>query len=469
MHIYFRALCLAVLLSAISACGGGGGNNDSPLYASTTGPVTADAGIDYVVDVLSSVGLSGRILYGGSNADETPVADVRWQQVAGTYVDLIHPGTDTSYVTFRAPYTKTKQTLEFELSIYDSSGSLIDTDIAKVTVNPKPHLQWGFVTNDRIYADPAIADDGTVYVASTDHFIYAINPDGSEQWSYDTGSRLSTPPVLTENGLVYLATDDGVLHAFTAAGHHQWEKFLDAGIFTPGVAPDGSIYIGTSFDKLYALNPDGSTKWTYDPGTFNFVMELTEIKVANDGVIYGHTSNGGIVAFDPDGSKKWDFYGDDDNFTRSGNGMVLGDDGTIYFGMNLVKIYAVDPDGNLKWEFETAERISSRSVIAADGTIHFSVFNGAYALNSDGSVKWYFDSTPFVNNRWVVMGCAVADDGIVYVGSNGGQLLSIDQNGQYQWSMKANESITVVSSHGHNAYVGDSDGVIYSATPEENP
>ena len=48
-------------------------------------------------------------------------------------------------------------------------------------------LKWSFSTGGSVYSNPAIGGDGTIYVGSCDHKLYAINPDGTEKWRYSTG------------------------------------------------------------------------------------------------------------------------------------------------------------------------------------------------------------------------------------------------------------------------------------------
>ena len=46
--------------------------------------------------------------------------------------------------------------------------------------------KWSFGTGDYVNSSPAIGPDGTIYVGSVDHRLYAINPDGTEKWNFVT-------------------------------------------------------------------------------------------------------------------------------------------------------------------------------------------------------------------------------------------------------------------------------------------
>jgi len=69
---------------------------------------------------------------------------------------------------------------------------------------------------------------------------------------------------------------------------------------SPAIGTDGTVYIGSDDAKLYALNPDGTLKWTY-------------------------TTGGSIGYSSP----------------------AIGEDGTVYVGSQDTKLYAIRPDGSL--------------------------------------------------------------------------------------------------------------------------
>ena len=46
--------------------------------------------------------------------------------------------------------------------------------------NVRGRLKWKFKTKGDVESSPAVAQDGTIYVGSLDHYLYAINPNGSE-------------------------------------------------------------------------------------------------------------------------------------------------------------------------------------------------------------------------------------------------------------------------------------------------
>lgn len=185
---------------------------------------------------------------------------------------------------------------------------------------------------------------------------------------------------------------------------------------TPAIGPDGSVYVGARFitlekhgSSLFALNPDGKQKWSYELDDSR--KSIISPTVGKDGMVYfGVTINydmgrnpqelldktkGVIVAVDSDGKKKWEFELDKAHVSE----ITLGEDGTIYVGSG--KLYALNPTGTVRWEFKDTD-LSMRYTAAAignDGTIYVAATQQSaspnqrmtsyvYALNPDGSVKW---------------------------------------------------------------------------------
>ena len=134
-------------------------------------------------------------------------------------------------------------------------------------------LKWTFVTGGPVTSSPAIVENGTVFIGSTDNNLYAINAeDGTLKWKFQTGGAIDrSSPAIDANGVVYIGSYDGYLYAFdtkaiepnSPAFKWRFKTFgIDAAISSsPAIAPDGTIIFGCSDGYLYAVNPDGSLKW----------------------------------------------------------------------------------------------------------------------------------------------------------------------------------------------------------------
>ena len=59
----------------------------------------------------------------------------------------------------------------------------------------------------KIYASPAIGDDGTIYVGAQDKKLHAIAGDGAHRWSRDLGGDVDCAPAIGDDGTIYVGSD----------------------------------------------------------------------------------------------------------------------------------------------------------------------------------------------------------------------------------------------------------------------
>lgn len=173
---------------------------------------------------------------------------------------------------------------------------------------------------------------------------------------------------------------------------------------SPAVDTDGTIYIFSNGNNLYAVNSDGSNKWIFKTDSFSY---STAPLIGDNGAIYIATLGDKytLYAVDRDGNGKWKFIVNWKQYYEPG--IALGTDGTIYFATSY-DLYAINPNGSLKWIYESeSAKINSVSV-TGDGTIYISGY-GISAINPDGSLKWRSDPGVFFQN-----GLAIDSNGIIY-------------------------------------------------------
>jgi hypothetical protein len=93
--------------------------------------------------------------------------------------------------------------------------------------------------------------------------------------------------------------------------------------------------------------------------------------VGADGTIYVGSSDGRLYALDSDGSEKWSFATGNVIFSSP----AIGADGTVYIGSFDGRLYAVNSDGSEKWSFATGYWVQSSPAIGADGTVYVGSFD----------------------------------------------------------------------------------------------
>ena len=97
---------------------------------------------------------------------------------------------------------------------------------------------------------------------------------------------------------------------------------------SPAIGSDGTIYVGSYDDNLYAINPDGTKKWEFK--TNGNVRSSPE--VSSNGTIYVGSWDNNIYAINPNGTKKWQFKTQGD----VNSSPAIGSDETIYIGSCLL-------------------------------------------------------------------------------------------------------------------------------------
>ena len=89
---------------------------------------------------------------------------------------------------------------------------------------------------------------------------------------------------------------------------------------------------GISYDKFYAINPDGTQKWALDTGNVVYSSPI----IGANGTRYVVCSDHHLCALNPDGTQQWAYPTADSIETSP----VIGADGTVYFGAMGI-VYAI--------------------------------------------------------------------------------------------------------------------------------
>jgi outer membrane protein assembly factor BamB len=257
-------------------------------------------------------------------------------------------------------------------------------------------------------------------------------------------------------------------------------------LWRPAIGPDGTIYMSAiesvGDGKIYALNEDGSVKWTFPlgaaPGGNNTYMPGVD---PVSGTIYSDIAGDAIVAINPDGTEKWQLIinADVDSTPIVGDNPAAPSFGTIFFGSEDPPdaIFAVNPDGTLRWEFNTGAEVNTVPVLSPDGTVVYAVSNddNLYAVNVsanaaiDGTLKWQFalsaesgeiNSSPTVN----------PSTGTIYVGSDDHNVYAINPaDGSEKWRFTTGADVesspTVARDPRDNeltVYIGSDDDNVYA-------
>jgi outer membrane protein assembly factor BamB len=241
----------------------------------------------------------------------------------------------------------------------------------------------------------------------------------------------------------------------------KWTYNGGVTVNTPAIGADGTIYIGgtnPNFDFLYAINPDGTLKWSAPLGGYTGISPA----IADDGTIYIAAVDSKLYAINPDGSQKW-------TYTTGGpieTSIVLGSDGTIFAGAFDRNLYAINPDGSLKWTFNSINPLTQAPAVGPDGTIVYLGGPFVTAVNPDGTQKWVNNNVLPNSSIAPVIG-GLPGPGTIYVGSPDDNLYALSPaDGSVQWAFLTGGIVTApaIGPDG-TIYMTSSDGNMYALTP----
>ena len=311
--------------------------------------------------------------------------------------------------------------------VIDKNGTIYvgSDDHNLYAFNPDGSLKWTFTTNDQVYSSPAIAGDGTIYVGSLDHYVYAINPNGSLKWNYLTGGAIYSSPTVGNDGTIYIGSYDAKLYAINANGTLKGSFAADGRIFSsPAIGRDGTIYFGScDINRFYAVKSDFTLLWKTEAHS-NIIASSGSLSPGETAVYYGAQDGYFYARNASDGSLKWKIYA----YGGFYGSAAIGPDGTVYIGSCYGNLWALNrEDGSKKWDYYVTLTVNSSPAIGADGTIYYACTYGRIcAMNPDGTEKFNIDISPYSVN--IYSSPAIGGNGKLYIGTDKGWLLAFGNN-----------------------------------------
>jgi subtilisin family serine protease/outer membrane protein assembly factor BamB len=241
-------------------------------------------------------------------------------------------------------------------------------------------------------------------------------------------------------GTTYMITVDGITDSSTTLDSGQftlsvndslWQTVTQDSITcAPAVGPNGTIYVGSDDDGLYAYNPDGTTLWNFyatEP------FDTTSAAVGGDGTVYAASSFGGpIYAFSAGTTSpptpKWSttLPGGAAVNGAAALGTVSAADDTLYVKAQDGNLYSIlTANGAVKWTYAVPGSSYAPPSVGSDGTVYIGADNGViYAVNPNGTLEWSFTA-----DAAIYTAPAIDAGGNLYFGTLGGSFYSLSRSG----------------------------------------
>ncbi len=338
----------------------------------------------------------------------------------------------------------------------------------------KVSVIWQFQTHHSNKSSPAVAADGTIYVAGGDGILYALSPDGKLLWNLTIGGYLLSSPAIDKEGTIYLGAGSaagetrkqtfrqgqaeekqekiGYICAFSPDGTQKW-RFKTGGWVASSIliTSRGNIVAGCNDNFIYCLNKDGELLWKFETGGKVFSSPVED----KDGNIYAGSEDFYFYSLDKDGKLRWKHKAENKFFSSP----AISDEGIIYTGNDDSHLYAFKPDGTPVWKKKFPEAITSTPSINRDGDLYVGCEDGKlYRLTPGGEIKWTFDredeffSSPIIDKN-----------GNIYIGNEDNSLYCISPEGKMLWKFETGdyvESTPVVAVNGR-VYLCAEDKFVY--------
>jgi outer membrane protein assembly factor BamB len=292
------------------------------------------------------------------------------------------------------------------------------------------------------------------------------------KWTYQADGAVTRSLLIGPDGTIYFVARYQSFYAINPDGTLKWsykltDKYEDFVTFSPALGKDGTIYVGSQKSeegKLYALGPEGDVRWILQPQG----LVCTAIMIGEDGTLYfglavvegGDVLSSYLYALNPDSSLRWRFEAE-----TSLQSIAIGHDGTIYF-LDRYAIRALNPDGTFKGSYPSQGGCTPPT-IGNDGTIYY-CSDGLWAASPDayltGFLKWEYGASEDV--IWAGGRPALSPDGTIYVWGTGTSgttrfplLLALDPDGNLKWTYRRDSG-----SLGDTMLTVGADGTVYFCT-----
>jgi hypothetical protein len=266
---------------------------------------------------------------------------------------------------------------------------------------------------------------------------------------------------IANDGTVYVNVYNSATYAVNPDGTQKW-KFNPVTPWvctSPAIDKEGYVYVtmgSPSVDYLYKIDPvTGSAVWSCNLG--NIPCYPGAPAIGQDGAIYVYTGSilnpAKLQRVNPDGTLGWyvNLYSFAYSYTWQLGTGVLDNGDLVCSGGSTGKIFCFHPDGTPVWEYQYTSWTLETPCVGPEGNIYFTTWEGGelVALHPDGTFYWNYDTTFYLWANPVVDPVT----GNVFFGDRLGKFRCFTPTGSVVWT----HDFTVTHIDGTAAVDGNGD------------
>lgn len=247
-----------------------------------------------------------------------------------------------------------------------------------VALSPAGHELWSQSLPGRP-TSPVTTNGTRVYVGDQTGAVTAIDITSGGHavaWTIGTGAASYASVVTNGSGAVYTTSGTSLVaitdHGGSASIAWRADPHDGDTEVSPGLAPDGTVLLGTNGSREWAYRPDGSPLW-HAPR----VITYSSPSVTATGLAYVADHSGTVHVLDTaNGAERGSYRVAKAQIWSS---TVVDKDYRVYFGGQNGHVYGVSPSGALLFDVDLGAPIDSYPALAANATLIAGATNGMLA------------------------------------------------------------------------------------------
>lgn len=159
------------------------------------------------------------------------------------------------------------------------------------------------ISDDAFVIPEPIVHNGIIYALDANFALNAVRLyDGKILWNtelpFHQDVSVKSVGLAFDNDTIYTVSGEGIVYAVDTDGKIKWERDLETALRSAPVIYDGTIFLLSASNKIFALNTlNGNEKWVYQTTTNQTnLLGMGSPAVRNDVLVVGF-STGEVMAF----------------------------------------------------------------------------------------------------------------------------------------------------------------------------